>query len=60
MRYLLAFAFLAAFAAVNLVLNFYAPASVKLLLVPVFSLVLVAALAGVFRRRAQNNPPPEI
>lgn len=58
MRYVLAFVFLAGFAAVNLALNYYAPSGVKLLLVPVFSIVLVAALAGVFRRKPNDSTPP--
>lgn len=58
MRYLLAFALLVGFAAVNLVLNFYTPTSVKLLLVPVFSLVLIVAIAGVFRRKPDGSAPP--
>lgn len=58
MKYLLAFALLAGFAALNLVLNFYAPAGIKLLLVPVFSLVMIVAIASLFRRRQGGNSPP--
>ena len=58
MRYVLAFALLVGFAAVNLALNLYVPAGVKLLLVPVFSLVVIAVIAGLFHRRHRGSAPP--
>lgn len=50
MKAFLLLGLLTAFVAGNLLLNFYAPNGVKLLLVPVFGLVFVIALGTMLRR----------
>ena len=51
MKALLLLGLLTGFAAANLLLNFYAPNGLKLLLVPVFGFVLVILLGMTLRRQ---------
>ena len=46
----MAFGLLGAFAAANLLLNYYVPNGLKLVLVPVFGLVFVVVLGRTLRR----------
>ena len=50
LRAFVVFSLLIAFAGVNLLMNFWVPNGLKLLLVPAFAILVVATLRKAFRR----------